>query len=192
MPDFTGANIILHGDGLLLMQRKTPGYPFEPYVGRLALVGGGREPDEDVAPRDTLLRELHEELAPPALRQRAAARLEFVAGYALSLPELAPEPATKRASGDDVAPSVHNFFFAADVGDALRDPAVKLREGSLELYELGAGGRELDEVPCWGHDRGLLHWAGAREIAFPHVAPDPTIDAEVIAETEPDRYDDLS
>ena len=44
-----------------IWQRKTPGYPYPTMVGSICLFGGNKE-DSDATARDTLVRELREEL----------------------------------------------------------------------------------------------------------------------------------
>ena len=53
--------LIRAGDSHLVWQRKTEGYPYHKMVGGLCLFGGNKEVDDESA-RETLIRELQEEL----------------------------------------------------------------------------------------------------------------------------------
>lgn len=53
--------LISTGDRYLIWQRKTQGYPYHKMVDSLCLFGGNKE-SSDATARDTLLRELKEEL----------------------------------------------------------------------------------------------------------------------------------
>eukprot|EP00933_Yihiella_yeosuensis_P009948 TRINITY_DN116154_c0_g1_i1.p1 TRINITY_DN116154_c0_g1~~TRINITY_DN116154_c0_g1_i1.p1 ORF type:complete len:251 (+),score=43.81 TRINITY_DN116154_c0_g1_i1:61-753(+) len=142
--------IAASGEGtseLYAWQRKTPGYPAECMVGALCLFGGNYETG-DLSAKDTLIRELQEEL-PADWAKEAVATLKPFGRYVIQCP-----PGTWRNTGPPICfvACIFEAFLPSAVAEAKSE---SVEEGKLELLtksqlleELGDGGPRF----CWAYD----------------------------------------
>ena len=137
------------GEMRFAWQRKTPGYPAEKMVGALCLFGGNRE-DEDATARETLARELGEEL-PAAFASKALASMKPFARYVVTAPKEAMFP-------KDQAYTFQCCVFEVTLPAAAVD-ARGVMEGKLEVLPLTT---LVDERFCWAYNVPLADYLTER------------------------------
>ncbi len=175
---YYGAVVILNAGSQLLLQRKTEGYPIDVYVDRLALVGGTWSTADDQSPRETVRRELDEELASDALYEAIQKRIAFLVTFDFELPELRQNSESFWA---------RTFVFAASPGREFRESDAQLDEGEGVVIE---SPEHLDDSLCWGHGHALAHFGARAGLDFPNL-PVPEASARLVGRDEPESYDDF-
>jgi hypothetical protein len=176
---YYGSVVVLNAGSQLLMQRKTEGYPIEEYVDRLALIGGSWTHPEDASPRETLRRELDEELASDALHEAIDKRLAFLVAFDFELPEL-------RSEKDDSF-WARTFVFASSPGREFRETDAELHEGEGVIVDTP---EQLDSRLCWGHEHALAHFGARAGLDFPNL-PVPEASARLVGRDEPASYEEF-
>ncbi len=169
MDVISAAVLLRHGDRYLF-QRKDQGYPVEAFRGHLCFVGGSWTETGDRTPRDTALRELHEEVAPAP----TSPQLAFLGAFTLWVPEC-------RTRTRDY--QILNFIYALDL-DA---DGHELLEGDAAWRALPAARRERW---CWGYDHVLGHCAEHLGVAW-GVTPDPAVRCEPTQVSGDTAYADM-
>jgi len=144
-------------------QRKTPGYPAKCMENTLCLFGGSKEPSDTYA-RDTLVRELREEL-PEAWREAAVESLRPYARFVIQAPSRTWRNATEK------------WRFVVCVFEAVL-PSVSGQAGLNAVFE---GGWEVKTLPqianerfCWAYDTPFYSFL--RHSGYGTVVPLPTGD----------------
>lgn len=169
-----GSAVILSSGSSLLLQRKTPGYPFEPYVGRTTLVGGFWSTTDDASPRATLERELREELSTRPLREAVLGEADFFGAYDYRLGLLA----------DDRGPFwTRTYVFEVEFEEPNRFERAELAEG-VARFVLDM--TSFEGPLCWGHDATLVDWAERQGHEVEFVGD--TEAYEVVTRVEPRSY----
>ncbi len=127
------------GEGLYAFQRKTSGYPVKSQIGGLCLFGGNKEKDDNSA-RDTLIRELYEEL-PRAWVNELCKTLQPFSRFIIHASEKVMKP---RATYSFIC---YVYTAILSLPANVREDAVS--EGSLCLKTF----EELSEEPfSWSYD----------------------------------------
>lgn len=177
-----GSNIIVVSrDGRMLMQRKTAGYRYTAYVGKLCLIGGGWTEPEDRNPRQTALRELAEEVRPRRLFDGADALLQYVGAYELVVPaEISGRQPLERS-----AARLLTFTFELVLPDF---DDVRLLEGEAVVVPSTSA---LSEPICWGHDHIVADWAAQRWHALPALPLEERVTCAQVGTVEPKDYGEL-
>lgn len=131
--------ILKCGEGKYAFQRKTPGYPIASQVGGLCLFGGNKETC-DASARDTVIRELHEEL-PTAWANKVCASLKAFGVYVICADELVMKDRP-----------TYSFVCVVFYGTLLPCPSASddiVMEGELCVHSVD----ELSNEPfSWGYD----------------------------------------
>ena len=140
--------ILACGDGEFLWQRKTPGYPVPSQVGGLCLFGDNKEAD-DAKARETLERELLEELGPDAV-----ATLTPFARFVID------------ASADVMAPKPAYCFTVCVFYASLPRAPNKTEEGLLEVHSTASLSAEKF---CWGYHHVFNAWATEADRNMSHA-----------------------
>lgn len=176
---YFGVAVLVRSGDSLLLQRKTPGYPLADYVGRHTLIGGFWSTDRDQSPRETMRREVREEIRPDELCRAVDEGLEFFAGLDYRLPELDDEgePFWTRA-----------YVYEVDIRGRFDLAKAELLEGEAVYVEHIAG---FQGRFCWGHDHTLSRWGDRRETAEVGTPEGGTETSRIATLEEPGAYTEI-
>lgn len=176
---YFGVAVLVRSGDSLLLQRKTPGYPIAAYVGRYTLIGGFWSTDRDRSPRETMRREIREEIRPDELWRAVEAGLEFFGGLDYRLPEL----------DDDAGPFwTRAYVYEVDLRGRFDLAEAELLEGEAVYVEEIA---EFQGRFCWGHDHTLSRWAARRDIGEIGSPEGGTETSHLAAPEEPGAYAEI-
>lgn len=174
---YVGSAVILRSGRALLMQRKTAGYPFEAYVGRTTLVGGVWSSVSDASPRETMVRELREELRSAELLETAVSGLQFFGGFDYRLGRLQDERGAFWS---------RSYIYEVSVDEPAALADAELAEGTAEFV---SDVTLFDGPMCWGHDATLAVWGDRRGLAV-ELAGDTEV-FETVGGEEPESYGEV-